>query len=121
MKDKINIGDIIECEVTGIKDYGIFVIISNNYTGLIHKSEISNSYVVNPSDYVTMHETIRAEVLNVNEEKKQMILSVKNIRFHIEDEEKYQMHETEHGFNTLKDSLDIWIKEKTDEIKNRSS
>ena len=44
-----------------------------------------------------------------------MILSVKNIRFHIEDEEKYQMHETEHGFNTLKDSyriykrLNLWV------------
>jgi len=118
--ENMKIGDIVECTVTGIVDYGIFVKISDTYSGLIHKSEISYSYVVSPLDYVSMHERIRAEILNIDETKKHMILSIKNIRFHIDDEEKYLMHETKHGFKTLKSKLSSWEKEKLKEIENNN-
>ena len=36
------IGDIIEVEVSGIENYGIFVKAEDDYTGLIHISEIDN-------------------------------------------------------------------------------
>ena len=43
---------IVEGVVTGIEDYGIFVNIDNEYTGLIHISEISDDFVRNINDYV---------------------------------------------------------------------
>ena len=39
------IGDIIEVEVSGIENYGIFVKAEDDYTGLIHISEIDNNYI----------------------------------------------------------------------------
>ena len=33
--------DIVTCTVTGIEEYGIFVKLDDNCTGLIHISEIS--------------------------------------------------------------------------------
>ena len=39
------VGEIIEVEVTGIESYGIFVKADNDYTGLIHISEIDNNYI----------------------------------------------------------------------------
>ena len=39
------VGDIVNCFVTGFKEYGIFVKVDNDYNGLIHISEISRSYV----------------------------------------------------------------------------
>ena len=40
-----NLGDIIEVTVTGIENYGIFVSVIDEYTGLIHISEIDNNFV----------------------------------------------------------------------------
>ena len=51
-----NLGDIIEVTVTGIENYGIFVSVNDEYTGLIHISEIDNNFVedsrMNPSEKV---------------------------------------------------------------------
>ena len=49
-------GDIVTAKVTGISEYGIFVLLEDNTTGLIHISEISSSFVRNISDYVELNE-----------------------------------------------------------------
>ena len=46
-----NLGDIIEVTVTGIENYGIFVSVNDEYTGLIHISEIDNNFVENLKKY----------------------------------------------------------------------
>ena len=44
------IGDIVKVRVTGIERYGIFVSVDSLYTGLIHISEISSSFVKDVND-----------------------------------------------------------------------
>ena len=39
------IGDIVDGKVTGIEDYGIFVVMDDETIGLIHISEVSHFYV----------------------------------------------------------------------------
>ena len=41
------IGDIVKGKVTGIENYGIFLLMEDGYTGLIHISEISEKFVRN--------------------------------------------------------------------------
>ena len=60
-------GEIITGYVTGIEKYGIFVNIDDNYSGLIHISEITSSYVRNINDYAKIGEIIRAKVIEVDE------------------------------------------------------
>ena len=72
-----NIGDVIKCTVTGFKDYGIFVKVDHDYIGLIHISEISESFVRNVSDYSEVGETIYAKIIEIDEESKQLKLSIK--------------------------------------------
>ena len=38
--DDIKINDIIEVVVTGIQKYGVFVLVNNEFDGLIHISEM---------------------------------------------------------------------------------
>ena len=45
--NNIEIGDIVKVIVTGIQKYGAFVMIDEEYDGLIHISEISKEYVKN--------------------------------------------------------------------------
>lgn len=114
MEYKIN--DIIKVQVTGIEKYGIFVITENNYLGLIHISEISQLFVKNIKDYAKENEIINAKIIDIDNEKKQLKLSIKNIDYRINKKNKTHIVETSNGFTTLKNNLDIWIAEKKEEI-----
>ncbi|MBP3765918.1 MAG: S1 RNA-binding domain-containing protein [Bacilli bacterium] len=111
-------GDIIKGVVSGLTDYGIFMKIDNNYSGLIHISSISDKFVKNPGSYVKIGEIINAEILEIDKKNFKMKLSIKNIRY----KDKYfvdrRIIETEHGFATLKTNLPIWIENNLKSKKN---
>ena len=58
-------GDIIKGVVSGIEPYGIFVKIDDDYSGLIHISEISSKFVRNVGDYVKQGEVIKIKILDI--------------------------------------------------------
>lgn len=106
------INEIIKCKVTGFKDYGIFVKIDEVYNGLIHISEISESFVRDVADYGEIGEEIYAKVLEIDEEAKQIKLSIKNINYKVDGKSINDAN----GFLPLKNNLNIWINEKIKEI-----
>ena len=101
--------DIVEGKITGIQKYGVFVNIDNEYTGLIHISEISDYFVKNINDYVSLNQTIKARIIDVDPENKHLKLSIKNLANNNLDNKK--------GFNSLQKKLKQWINEKMEEIK----
>lgn len=105
------VGDIIKGRVSGITKYGIFVHIDLSYNGLIHISEISNEFISNIEDYVKMGETIYCQVLDIDETKQHLKLSIKNINYKAETEPN-MIEETRLGFLPLKNALPEWVKER---------
>lgn len=105
------VGDVINCTVCGIENYGIFIKTSDDYSGLIHISEISSDFVRNVGDYAKIGENIKCEVLEVNEELKQLKLTIKYLNFK-EGYSREEMSHLDHGFDTLKEKLPEWIEEK---------
>lgn len=113
------IGDIIEGVVTGISEYGIFVNIDNNYNGLIHISEISNSFVKNIEDYVSIGESILCEVLDIEKEIGHLKLSIKNINYKLIP--RYgKIKDSKTGFKPLQMKLPVWMREKLKEIEENN-
>lgn len=110
------VGDIVTVRVTGIEKYGIFVGLDEYYSGLIHISEISEGFVRNINDYVTLGETISAKVLEVEEDELHVKLSIKGLDYRINRKRKMKIMETESGFSTLEVCLDRWISEKLVEM-----
>ena len=53
MTNELEVGNIIKGKVTGIENYGIFVQFENNYSGLIHISEVSEDFVRDINNYVS--------------------------------------------------------------------
>ena len=74
-------GEIISGIVTGIEKYGIFVSLDNRVTGLIHISEVSDSFVRNVGDYAELNETIHAKVIDYDSKHKKLKLSIKNLHY----------------------------------------
>ncbi len=105
-------GSIIRGTVTGIETYGVFVSCDEYYSGLIHISEISYSYVKNITDFVNVGDLIYAEVIDIDESLGQLKLSIKNIDYRYNrGVRKRRIIETESGFKTLARMLPIWIEE----------
>ncbi|HDS28904.1 MAG TPA: S1 RNA-binding domain-containing protein, partial [Candidatus Acetothermia bacterium] len=66
-KPHVQAGDIIDGVVTNITDYGAFVEIAPEVTGLVHISALSDEYVRRVTDVVKPGDPIRVEVLNIDD------------------------------------------------------
>lgn len=113
------VGDVLECVVTGINDYGVFVQVDDVYKGLIHISEISTHYVKNITDYVELGETILCEVLDIDTKNHHLKLSIKDIHYKLKNKNS-KIKDTKNGFKLLQIKLPVWIREKLKEIKENS-
>ena len=106
--------EIVEGLVTGIENYGIFIGLDEYYSGLIHISEISDDYVKDINNYVNIGETIKARVIENDDDSFHVKLSIKNLNYRI-TRNNSKIMETGSGFDILKEHLPIWIKEKNSE------
>jgi len=127
METYYNKGDITKAKVTRLESYGAFVELRGNYTGLIHISEISEKYVKKIESYLSVGDVIFVEILEVDDDLKQLKLSIKHIRYKIKRHQKNEygasnvIEETPHGFATLKSKLPIWIEKKLKNIENEKN
>ena len=98
-------GDIITGLVSGIKEYGIFIQIDSEVTGMIHISEISKKFVKDINNITSVGDTLKVEIKGINPDKT-LNLSIKNIK-----KQQKKIKETPLGFSTLEAKLPIWIEE----------
>jgi len=64
---EVHTGDIIDGTVTNTTDYGAFVEIAPDVTGLVHISALSDEYVRRVTDVVKPGDPIKVEVLNIDD------------------------------------------------------
>jgi small subunit ribosomal protein S1 len=63
------VGDVIECEVTGIVDFGIFLKLEDGIEGLVHISEMAWSLVENPRTLYKVGDTVKAKIIEIKDGK----------------------------------------------------
>ena len=73
---QLEIGKIYNGKVKGITQYGAFVDIEGGGTGMVHISEIANTYVNNIRDHLTEDQDVKVKVIGINEAGK-VSLSIK--------------------------------------------
>ena len=66
----IEIGSIQEGKVTGIMNFGAFVSLPGGKSGLVHISEIANTFVKDVHDHLQVGQTVKVKVLDINEQGK---------------------------------------------------
>ena len=72
----LEVGSIHEGKVTGITKFGAFVALPEGKSGLVHISEIANSFVSDVHEHVQMGQAVKVRVLSVSPEGK-INLSIK--------------------------------------------
>ena len=63
--------------VRNVIDFGAFVDIGVKHDGLVHISELSNSYVKNPADIVSVGDIVKVKVIGIDKDKQKISLSMK--------------------------------------------
>jgi len=77
--DTYNIGDDLEGTVTKVVTFGAFVEILDGVEGLVHISELAAHHVENPREVVQPGDEIKVKVLEVDDERRRLSLSVKRV------------------------------------------
>ena len=73
---QLEVGKIYEGKVKGITKFGAFVELDKDTTGMVHISEVANTFVNDINEHLKEGETVKVKVLSVGEDKK-ISLSIK--------------------------------------------
>ena len=70
MASDIGVGSIVEGVVTGITNFGAFVELPDNLTGLVHISEVADVYVKDVRDFLKEQDHVKVKVIHIDERGK---------------------------------------------------
>ena len=72
-------GMILTGTVRNVIDFGAFVDIGVKHDGLVHISEMSEKFVKNPSDIVSVGDIVKVKVIGIDQERQKVRLSMKGV------------------------------------------
>ncbi len=99
-------GDIVKGRITNIKPYGAFVKIDDTVDGLIHISEISDGFVRNIEDYLSVGDLVTVEVLSIDDNNKV------NLSYKSQNQARRKKRESVKvttGFKPFESKLKVWM------------
>lgn len=76
--EKYSVSDILDGEITGIVDFGVFVKVEDGLEGLVHISEMDWALVENPKLLYKVGDKVRVKVIDVKDGK--ISLSIKALK-----------------------------------------
>lgn len=99
-------GDVVTGEVVNIKPYGAFVQLPDGETGLVHISEVDESYVKDVGEYLSIGQEIAVKVVGIHDSGKYN-LSIRQLSNRERDSAFYsrQMHEFSRELEMRRDEL----------------
>ena len=109
------VGQLVIGKVYNVKPYALFMSFEDGATGLLHISEISDSFVRDIEKYGTVGDEIKVKILSIDKDNGFLRVSYKQVP----TEEMFTSHVnqrkspivTEEEFLPLKEKLDDWVKE----------
>lgn len=114
--EKISIGDKIIGTVVVVRPYAVFMSFDSDRHGLLHISEISDSYIKDIEKYASKGDQLLVKVIDIDSTNGFLRVSLKQIP----EQERFSTHKngghtdvkaTEDEFKTLKEKLPVWILE----------
>ena len=79
MKD-LKPGMVLTGTVRNVIDFGVFVDIGVHQDGLVHISQVADKFIRHPSEVVSVGDIVKVVVLDVDEKKKRISLSMRQVK-----------------------------------------
>lgn len=74
--DDLRVGMVLPGIVSNITNFGAFVKIGIKENGLVHRSQLAERYISDPSEVVSIHQQVRVKVTEIDKERKRIQLSM---------------------------------------------
>ena len=124
--DNFEIGELVIGTVSAVRPYAVFMNFSDGRSGLLHISEISDSYIRDIEKFATIGDQIKVKIIDIDKDNGFLRVSLKKV----EEKDYYSTQEntnrqnivaSEDEFKTLKEKLPQWINDalKEDEEENK--
>ena len=112
---EFKIGDIVEGQITGIQNYGVFVGLSPTEQGLVHISECKHGYMNELSNQIKVGDKVKVMVIDIDEYTKKISLSMRvliNLNpppYPARTKKRAKRHLPDIGFSSVAKKLPEWI------------
>ena len=73
---QLSVGTVVEGKVSKITNFGAFINIDGGGSGMVHISEVANTYVKDINEHLKVGDSVKAKVVAINENNK-IALSIK--------------------------------------------
>ncbi|MEM9886046.1 MAG: Tex family protein [Bacteroidota bacterium] len=77
--EDLQIGMIVPGLVTNITNFGAFVDIGIKENGLVHISQISNTFIKNPADVLKLNQEVQVKIMEIDRKRGRVALSMKAV------------------------------------------
>ena len=115
-------GAVVSGTVVGIKPYGAFISLDDEISGLLHISEITDSFVSDVNKYVQIGQVLKLKILDIDIEEKHAKLSLKAVK-NVKSRRKYNLSEEHFNahkeFRILKEQLPRFMKDTLAQINKK--
>lgn len=114
------VGDIIEGTIIGIKPFGAILIFEDGTKGLLHISQVANTFIRNISRYLKVGKTYQVKIINIEEDG---FLKLSMSQISDEEKQEYRLSGVKKekidpqyiDFTVLKEKLPVWIEKEKEE------
>lgn len=89
------LGALVNGKVTGITKFGAFIEIEGGKRGMVHISEISNSYVEDIKNVLSVGQAVVCKIISIADDGK-LALSIKQTEQEVEPKPKRELKKHEH-------------------------
>ena len=107
-------GSVVSGTVVGIKAYGAFISLEDDISGLLHISEITDSFVSDVNKYVQIGQVLKVKILDIDFDTRHAKLSLKAVK-NVKNRKRYNLSEENFNaykeFRILKEQLPRFMKE----------
>ncbi len=94
--EKHPVGSTLKGKVVSVVPFGVFVEVEPHIEGLVHVSEVAHSFVKDIKEAINVGDEVEVKVLNYDEEKRNINLSIKAcLPEEVKEEKKEEVKETE--------------------------
>lgn len=114
--NELKVGDIVEGTVVRVYPKYAILLFDNGRTGLLHISEISNSYIRNFTAFVQVGNIYKTKVVETNEKEGFVKVSLKQMSYNEKRKplKRVPVDPKNISFDALEAKLPSWIKEENE-------
>ncbi|HCC03130.1 MAG TPA: bifunctional 4-hydroxy-3-methylbut-2-enyl diphosphate reductase/30S ribosomal protein S1, partial [Ruminococcaceae bacterium] len=87
LKRDYPVGTVVEATIVGMTSFGAFARIIPGIDGLIHISQIADHRIDKPQDVLTMGQTVKAVITDIDFDRHRVSLSIRQL---LDNDEKFK-------------------------------